>query len=43
MNARQETALKHHCRLAGETVHPRFAELRKDGISLILTVNSGYE
>ena len=42
MNERQEIALVHHCRLAGETVHPRFARGHLDHTSL-LTVNSGYE
>ena len=39
----QRTALMHHCRLAGETMHPRFGRLIRAGISLVLTVNSGYE
>jgi hypothetical protein len=38
----QGTALTHHCRLAFETAHPRFAHL-KARYSLVLTVNSGYE
>ena len=42
MTAAQQTALAHHCRLAVETVHPRFARLH-GRISVILTVNSGYE
>lgn len=42
MDDRQRTALRHHCRLAGETVHPRFAH-RGLGYSTVLTVNSGYE
>ncbi len=42
MNRHQEIAIKHHCRLAGETVHARFAYVR--GLhSIVLTVNSGYE
>ena len=37
-----EVALAHHCRLAAETLHPRFR--RKVGLfSIVLTVNSGYE
>jgi hypothetical protein len=45
MNEAQRTAIENHCRLACETVHPRFAypidwERR---ISIVLTVNSGYE
>lgn len=35
-------ALRHHCRLAHETIHPRFAWVEGDH-SIILTVNSGYE
>lgn len=42
MNHPQKTALRHHCRLACETVHPRFRTLYK-GYSLVLTVNSGHE
>lgn len=36
-------ALEHHCRLACETMHPRFARLLPLGMSVVLTVNSGYE
>lgn len=35
-------ALAHHCRLATETMHPRFAFFY-GGASVLLTVNSGYE
>lgn len=42
VNDRQRTALRHHCRLAGETVHPRFASVEL-AYSVVLTVNSGYE
>lgn len=35
-------ALHYHCRLAVETVHPRFG-WRHAGHSVRLTVNSGYE
>lgn len=42
MNAHQLTALKHHCRLGGETINPRFA-YRTPLYSVVLTVNSGYE
>lgn len=38
----QQLALDHHCRLAGETTHPRFHYLIP-GASVVLTVNSGYE
>jgi hypothetical protein len=44
MNRHQRYALKHHCRLAGECVKREFAYARpSDGISVVLTVNSGYE
>lgn len=36
------TALRYHCRLAIETMHPRFAT-RDTDFSVIVTVNSGYE
>lgn len=39
---RHERALKYHCRLACETMHPRFAKKHR-GYSSVLTVNSGYE
>ncbi len=44
MNKHHETALNFHCRLATETMHPRFARLVRNGsFSVIVTVNSGYE
>lgn len=43
MNRQQYVALKHHCRLAGECTHPRFVYLQAPHISVVLTVNSGYE
>jgi hypothetical protein len=44
MNDQQRTALRHHCRLACETVHPRFRSVGPDkAYSVIVTVNSGYE
>jgi hypothetical protein len=42
MNTRQKLALSHHCRLACETMNPRFASLTPTH-SIILSVNSGYE
>lgn len=42
MNFQQKSAIENHCRLAVETLHPRFHTVR-NGISVILTVNSGYE
>lgn len=42
LRGRHKIAVANHCRLACETVHPRFAAV--DGlVSTILTVNSGYE
>jgi len=42
MTRAQQIAIEHHCRLACETVHPRF--IRVTGLaSVIVTVNSGYE
>lgn len=43
MNPNQATAIRKHCRLAGETVNPQFRTILPGGVSLILTVNSGYE
>lgn len=38
----QRTALKFHCRLAVETMHPRYT-FKAAMHSVILTINSGYE
>lgn len=39
-----EIALRYHCRLAIETIHPRFASVdRARGFTIVFTVNSGYE
>lgn len=38
-----ETAIRHHCRLSIETMHPRFAVIDPAGFSVVVTVNSGYE
>jgi hypothetical protein len=43
MNRQQRTALEQHCRLALETMRPEFARLLPGGLSVVLTVNSGYE
>lgn len=43
MNTSAATALQRHCRLAIETMHPRFRTADPAGFSVILTVNSGYE
>lgn len=33
MNDAQKTALQFHCRLASETLHPRFARVRVDAVA----------
>ena len=38
-----ETAIRYHCRLSIETMHPRFAVIDPAGFSVVVTVNSGYE
>jgi hypothetical protein len=43
MNRHQKIALDYHCRLSIETMHPRFARRLSSGLSVVLTVNSGYE
>jgi hypothetical protein len=43
VNRHQRTALDRHCRLAVETMHPRFGWVLPNGLSVVLTVNSGYE
>jgi hypothetical protein len=42
MTEAQTTALLYHCRLATETIHPRF-RYRLGRYGILLTVNSGYE
>jgi hypothetical protein len=42
MNKHQEVAIKDHCRLAGETMQRKFGYV-VGNVSIILTVNSGYE
>lgn len=42
MTEQQRIAIEHHCRLACETLHPRFRTVSEMG-TMILTVNSGYE
>jgi hypothetical protein len=42
MNSYQHNALRFYCRLACETVHPRFCYL-VGGCSVVLTINAGYE
>jgi hypothetical protein len=44
VTSQQSTALEHHCRLAVETIHPRFRHIDvAQHLSVIVTVNSGYE
>ena len=43
MNRAQVIALTYHCRLACETAHQRFHKMDGPNISIMLTVNSGYE
>lgn len=44
LRGRAKIAITNHCRLASETMHPRFAGFGAGGAySTILTVNSGYE
>lgn len=43
MNRNHQTALDWHCRLSVEVMHPRFARRLSTGLTVVLTVNSGYE
>lgn len=43
LSRQAETAIRYHCRLSIETMHPRFAIIDPAGFSVVLTVNSGYE
>lgn len=43
VNRYQQTAIDWHCRLSVETMHPRFARRLPSGLTVVLTVNSGYE
>ena len=42
MNRHQQIALEHHCRLAEETMRPQLRYCYP-GVSIVLSVNSGYE
>jgi hypothetical protein len=42
-NHHAETALKHPCYFAVETIHPRFRTALSDNRTMVMTVNSGYE
>lgn len=43
MTRSQRTALAHPCLLAEETTHPRFIRWVDRRLSVVLTVNAGYE
>ena len=43
MKQAHRIALAYPCRLAVETVHPRYKRFFGAGKSIILTVNTGYE
>ena len=43
VNRHQALALDWHCRLSVETMQPKFARMLPNGLSVVLTVNSGYE
>ncbi len=44
MNARQGVAIQNHCRFAFETAQARFSwVMEREKVSVVLTVNSGYE
>jgi hypothetical protein len=43
MNRHQQAAIDRHCRLSIETMHHGFARPLPGGLSVVLTVNSGYE
>jgi len=43
MNRRQNIAIDNHCRLSIETMRPEFGWVLPSGLTVVLTVNSGYE
>ena len=44
LRGRHKIAVTNHCRLATETINPRFGSMGPGGAySTVLTVNSGYE
>lgn len=43
MNRHQQTALERHCRLSVETMRREFGRTLPSGLTVVLTVNSGYE
>jgi hypothetical protein len=43
VNRHQGLAIDRHCRLSIETMHPQFGRRLANGLTVVLTVNSGYE
>lgn len=43
MNLRQRYALEHTCRMPEQCATGEFSWRRKDGYSVVLTLNSGFE
>lgn len=43
MKPHQKIAIENHCRLAAETMSRLFQRTLAGGVSVIVTVNSGYE
>jgi hypothetical protein len=43
VNRHQQLAIDRHCRLSIETMHPQFGRVLPSGLTVVLTVNSGYE
>ena len=43
MTPQQRVALEAPCLLGMETAHPRYGRVLLSGVSVILTVNAGYE
>jgi hypothetical protein len=43
VNRMAEVALRHPCVLGFETAHPRYKQDDPIGLSIVLTVNTGYE
>lgn len=43
VQSHRATALRYPCRLAAETAHPRYSWIDPRGVSIVLSVNSGYE
>lgn len=43
MTPTQRIAFEYPCRFAFETAHPRFGSTLGNGVTLVLTINNGYE